>query len=530
MRGFYQKVSKILEDIVRQEYGLELDPPLWEAPNRQEFGDLSSMAAMKLASKLKRDPLEIATDLKFQLEKKLKGVIEKIEIVKPAFINLFISREELTQALNQLLKEKDKFFRHNIKKKVLLEFVSANPTGPLSIAHGRQAVVGDVIANILDFFGNSVTREYYINDAGRQVELLVESVVARLKELKGEDFTFPENGYHGEYVKDIAKNCLKKKREKLDKFVEAYAIKLIKDELASLGIKFDSWVSQTKLIKDGRVEDAISFMRKKGLIHEKDGALWFSSTKFGDDKDRVIKKRDNELTYFTSDIAYHRDKLKRKQDQLINLWGPDHHGYIERVKAAIEALGYDRNLLKVLIIQLVSIQTKERMSRRKGTAILLSDLVDEIGKDTARFYYLVRRNSSHLEFDIDLAKEASFNNPLYYVQYANARINSIYEKAGRKKFNPSFSKFLKEPEELGLVRALLQFFHCLEKAYYTLEPVFIIEYLKSLAAVFHKFYERNRVLVDDKKVSIARLNLLEATRLVLGCALDLLGITPVKKM
>ncbi|UCG35807.1 MAG: arginine--tRNA ligase [Candidatus Omnitrophota bacterium] len=530
MRGFYQKVSQILEDIVREKYGLELEPPLWEVPSRQEFGDLSSMAAMKLASRLKRDPLGIAIDLKSQLEKKLKGVAEKIEIVKPAFINLFISHKELSQAMNQLLKEKDDFFRHSIKKKVLLEFVSANPTGPLSIAHGRQAVVGDVIANILEFFGNKVTREYYINDAGRQIELLAASVAARIKELKGEEFSFPQNGYQGQYVKDIAKECLGKKKIKLDKFVESHVLKLIKNELASLGIKFESWISQTKLIQEGEVDRAIAFMKKKELIYDDGGALWFSSTKFGDDKDRVIKKSDGELTYFTSDIAYHRDKLKRKYNQLINLWGPDHHGYIERVKAAIEALGYRRQILKVLIIQLVSIKTKERMSRRKGTAILLSDLVNEVGPDTARFYYLVRRNSSHLEFDIDLAKEVSFNNPLYYVQYCCARINSIYEKAGKRRFDPAFSKFLKEPEEFMLLRVLLQFFHCLEKAYYTLEPVFIIEYLKNLAAIFHKFYERKRVLVDDKNVSCARLNLLEATRIVLYCALNLLGIKPVKKM
>lgn len=530
MRGFYQKVSQILEDIVKEEYGLKLEPPLWEAPGRQEFGDLSSMAAMKLASRLKKDPLTIATDLKIQLEKRLKGVVEKIEIVKPAFINIFISHQELIRALNQLLKEKDDFFSHSIKRKVLLEFLSANPTGPLSIAHGRQAVVGDVIANILKFFGNEVTREYYINDAGRQIELLVESVAARIKELKGEEFSFPENGYQGQYVKDIAQEYLNKKKANLNKFVESHVLKLIKNELSSLGIRFESWISQKKLIQEGDVDKAIEFMKKKGLIYEEAQALWFSSTKFGDDKDRVIKKSDGELTYFTSDIAYHRDKLKRKYNQLINLWGPDHHGYIERVKAVIEALGYNRKILNVLIIQLVSIKTKERMSRRKGTAVLLSDLINEVGPDTARFYYLVRRNSSHLEFDIDLAKEASFNNPLYYVQYCCARINSIYEKAGRKSFDPSFSKFLKEPEELMLLRVLLQFFHCLEKAYYTLEPVFIIEYLKNLAATFHKFYERNRVLVDDKNISCARLNLLESTRIVLYCALSLLGIKPVKKM
>ncbi|MFA5007672.1 MAG: arginine--tRNA ligase [Candidatus Omnitrophota bacterium] len=530
MKGFYQKVSKILEDIVKKEYKVELDPPLWEVPSRQDFGDLSTMVSLKLASKLKEDPLEIATRLKGILEEKKEEGIEKIEIIKPGFINIFFAKNTLVNSLNELIETKDKFFRRNIKKKVLLEFLSANPTGPLSIAHGRQAIVGDCLGNILKFCGVDVEREYYINDAGKQLDLFIQSVNERIKELSGQSFQIPEGGYQGEYVKDVAKAVSDANPKDVKSFALSYVLGWIKKDLNDLGVVFDNWASQQKIIDDKKIEKVIGELKEKGLIYDKEDALWFSSTKFGDDKDRVIKKSDGELTYFASDIAYHEDKIKRGAEELINLWGPDHHGYIERVKSAIEALGYNRGILKVIIIQLVSLKTKEKMSKRKGTAILLSDLIKEVGKDTARFYYLTRKNSSHLDFDIDLAKATSFDNPLYYIQYSSARIESIFEKAKEKKIDTKYSKFLQSEEELALVRALLQFSYMLEKAYYALEPVFIIEYLKSIAALFHKFYETNRVIGESENIETARLNLLEATRIVLHCGLNLLGITPVKKM
>lgn len=530
MKDFYQKVSRLLEDIVRENYGLELDPPLWELPPQQEFGDLSSMAALKIASKIKGDALEIAANLKAKLTNAVKKDIRKIEVIKPGFVNIFISEEQLTASLNEILLNKKDFFRRKLKNKVLLEFLSANPTGPLSIAHGRQAIVGDAIANILEFFGDEITREYYVNDAGKQMDLFVESVKERMKELKGESFIIPEGGYEAEYVKDVAKICSEEKPKDLRKFIIEYVLSWIKKDLASLSIKFDNWISQQELINNKNIEKAIEVLRSKDLIYEKEDALWFSSTKFGDDKDRVIKKNDGELTYFASDIAYHRQKLERGFKKLINLWGPDHHGYIERVKSALEALGYKRDVLNVIIIQLVSLKTKEKMSKRKGTAILLSDLIEELGKDTTRFYYLTRKNSSHLEFDIDLAKATSFDNPLYYIQYCCARIESIFEKADKKDFNIKYSQYLKNQEELNLLRLLLQFLYALEKTYYTLEPVFIIEYLKNLAAAFHKFYETTRVIGEEENIAQARINLLGATRIILHCALNLLGIVPVKKM
>lgn len=529
MKGFHDKVSSILEKIVKDEYEVTLKPPLWEPPQKQEFGDLSSMAAMKIASQVKGDPLDIAAKIKILLEAALSEDVAKIEILRPGFINIFISTKTLIVSLNKILKNKDNFFRKKLSnKRVLIEFLSANPTGPLSVAHGRQAVVGDVIAKILIFFGNKVQKEYYLNDAGRQIELFIQSVASGCTEVP-----FPKGGYKGDYVKQIA-NDFKAKYEysykNLKRFAAKSVISSIKKDLQELGIKFDNWFSQKKLISAKKVEGAISALKKKGLIFESEGAIWFSSTRFGDDKDRVIKKVDGELTYFASDIAYHKDKAERDFDQLINLWGPDHHGYIKRVKAALKALRYNQDILKIIIIQLVTLKTKERMSKRAGTMILLSDLINDVGPDATRFYYLTRRNSSHLEFDMDLAKEASFNNPLYYIQYACARIESIFRKVEQISFKEKFSKFLTEPEELSLLRALLQFSYCLEKAYYSQEPVFIIEFLKSLAASFHKFYEKKKVLVEDKNISQARLNLVNAARTVFHCGFSLLGITPVEKM
>ncbi len=533
MRSFQEKVSHILEKAVKKGYGVSLEPPLWELPQRQEFGDLSSMVSLKLASQFKKDPLEIAAQIKIFLEKALAKDVDRIEIVRPGFINIFISREVLIASLNKILKSKDKFFRSQIKRRVLVEFLSANPTGPLSVAHGRQAVIGDVIAKVLAFFGNNVQREYYLNDAGRQVELLVSSVKAWLLPMKSKQVEIPQGGYKGHYVKQIADNFKAKHKysyDRLKRFTIKSMIDLIKRDLKALGISFDNWFSQKKLIKANKVKEVIEVLTKKDLIYEKDNALWFSSTKFGDDKDRVIQKADGELTYFASDIAYHKDKIERKFNKLINLWGPDHHGYIKRIKSTLEALKHNQDILKIIIIQLVTLKTKQRMSKRAGTMVLLSDLIKDVGPDAARFYYLTRRNSSHLEFDIDLAKEASFNNPLYYIQYVCARIESIFKKAKKVSSRNNLSKLLADPEELGLLRALLRFSYCLEKAYYSLEPVFIVEFLKDLASSFHKFYENKRVLVEDKRIAQARLNLVSAVRIVFHCGLSLLGIKPAVRM
>ncbi|MFA7676980.1 MAG: arginine--tRNA ligase [Candidatus Omnitrophota bacterium] len=536
MKLVYKKISDALNEVLKKEYDISLEQPLWEVPAQQAFGDFSSMVALKLASCLKKDPLEIASSIKSFLEEKLSKDVDKIEILRPGFINIFISRKSLIGYLNAVIKNKEDFFRGKEGKKILIEFLSANPTGPLSIAHGRQAIVGDTIANILEFCGNQLNRDYYLNDAGRQIDLFAQSIinVSKALEDKKEDLSsvIPEGGYKGDYIKDIAADFLSKASGADAKIfgIESMIAKIKKD-LKSLGVKkFDRWFSQDKLIKENKIEEVVDALKSKGLIYQKEAAIWFESTKFGDDKDRVIKKADGELTYFASDIAYHRQKCQEGYDMLINLWGPDHHGYIKRVESAIAALGNKKEILKIVIVQLVTLKTKERMSKRAGTAILLSDLISDIGKDAVRFYYITRKNSSHLEFDIDLAKKSSFDNPLYYIQYVCARIESIFRKAKATSFDSTFSRHLKLPEEISLLRTLLQFSYCLEKAEYSLEPVFIIEFLKNLASSFHKFYEKVRVIDDDQALTFARLNLLEAVRVVFHCGLGLLGITPAKKM
>jgi arginyl-tRNA synthetase len=533
MKNFHDKASQVLEDILRDRFDLTIDGPLWEVSSRQDFGDLSTMVALKLASILGKGPLEIAPEIKKYLADELGQMAEKIEILKPGFINIFLSKEVLKDSLNDIIQKGEEFFKPNFKKKVLIEFLSANPTGPLSIAHGRQAVVGDTIANILEFCGNSIVREYYLNDAGRQIELFYESLDSAIEAIRNNaEFNPPEGGYKGDYIKDIAENFLGQNRlEAVGDFGIESMIKLIKQDMNDLGIKeFDAWFSQKQLINDGKVDEAVEILHKKELIYEKDGAIWFRATKFGDDKDRVIKKADGQLTYFASDIAYHKNKAERGYNELINLWGPDHHGYIKRVNTAMNALGAKKCLLKVLIIQLVTLKTKERMSKRAGTFIRLSELIEDVGKDAARFYYLSRKNSSHLEFDIDLAKQASFDNPLYYIQYVCARIESIFRKASHSDFDIAYTSYLQKEEELSLLRTSLQFSHYLQRAYYSCEPVFIIEYLKNLAAAFHKFYEKVRVIDEDTSLTKARLNLIKGVHVVFHCGLNILGITPVEKM
>jgi arginyl-tRNA synthetase len=528
MKAFYDQFSEIIRNFLSQ-HQVEVSPPFWEIPRDKKNGDLTTMVALKLASRFKQKPYEIAERIKDVLEEENLSYIEEIKVIKPGFVNLYFSDSALIDFLQKTLSEKENAFRDQRGRRVLLEFVSANPTGPLSIAHGRQAVVGDTISRLLTFLGDKVTTEYYLNDHGNQINLLVESVKAKIDHINGnQNAVVPEGGYHGDYIKDVAYKLKDTPMSDLAQTVVATLTDLIKQDLSRLDVKFSSWFSQDNLIKDGKVGRAIDALKEKGHIYQKDGAQWFSASAFGDDKDRVLEKSDKQLTYFASDVAYHKNKLERNFDQLINLWGPDHHGYIQRVKAAVAALGFDEKLLKILIIQIVKVKTKKRMSRRQGTAILLSDLLDEVGKDAARFYYLLRKNSSPLEFDIDLAKSASFENPLYYIQYAHARIKSIFRKAQQQEVGILREKL--DINEKKLLRDLVQFNYWLDKVYFNLEPVFLIEYLKTIASSFHKFYETTPVLTKDKEKTALRLAILTAVATIIDCGLSILGIKPLERM
>ena len=521
--------------------GVSEDVALQTPPNRA-MGDLSLTTALKLAKALKKSPMAIAQEIKEKLE--AAGVkdacgIERIECAAPGFINFFLAPETVKRLAAEIVASDGKTLGGCVeaaeKKRILLEFCSANPTGPLSIAHGRQAMVGDILAEILAFAGHDVAREYYINDEGKQIQLYAESVAERMKEIKGLPFAMPEGGYMGEYVKDAAQAMLDAGVDLADvnavrEKSTAWNIANIRATLESGGVTYDRWVSQKKIELDGEIHKAIDILKEKGHTFEAEDATWFRSTAFGDDKDRVLVRSNGILTYFAADVAYHLYKLERGFDVLIDLWGPDHHGYIKRVDAAIEAFKGKGNFdFSVIIIQLVTVKDM-KMSKRKGTIILLSDLIDEVGKDAARLYYVLRRNSSHLDFDVDLAKAKSSDNPLYYIQYAHARIASIIEKSG-KKVDTAALAGLSEDGEFAMIKELFELSTAVKNAADQREPYIIIDYLKTLAAAFHKFYENNRILVEgDEKKTAARLALIEAVRVTLKTGLRLLGVSAPEKM
>jgi arginyl-tRNA synthetase len=528
-----------------------------EAPRNRKLADLSTNIAMQICKAKKGlKPFEVAEDfLKFikeGIEKAgFKEMIETVEVKPPGFINFHFSNNYLYDVIDQIISEGTCFGRsiQGKNKKVLIEFVSANPTGPLSIAHGRQAAIGDVLTNILEFAGYKVAREYYLNDEGNQIELLGRSIHARYCELLGEACLFPEAGYKGDYIYDIAKAVIEKHNKALtapdDKnisFFSDFGIKYImsgiRKDLSDFSVRFDNYYSQHKLGKSGKVEKVLTHLKEKGFLYEKDGALWFSSTRFGDDKDRVLRKSDGSYTYITPDIAYHEDKFKRGFNMLINLWGPDHHGYISRIKAACQAIGKDKGLLSVLIIQLVTLSragVPVRMSTREGEFITLRQVIDEVGKDVTRFFFLTRRRDSHLDFDLELAKKESMENPVYYIQYAHARICGILEHRnkegkGRGKGKGKGLELLCSREELKILRILREFPEILEESARDLEPHRLISYLMELAAAFHVFYSKHRVVSDDANLTSARLVLIESLKIVFSKALVLLGVSCPEKM
>ncbi|MCM8762769.1 MAG: arginine--tRNA ligase [Candidatus Omnitrophica bacterium] len=527
-----------------------------EAPRLRKFGDLTSHIAFRLAARLKQRPQDIAQQLVNYLNShinktKLKDKIEHIKAENNGFINFFLKKEYFYKELAHILTKGSSFGKQDIgkNKAVLIEFVSANPTGPLSIAHARQAAVGDTLARILAFLGFRVKKEYYLNDEGKQIDILGNSIYLRMKELKGEKIEFPPDGYQGEYIYDIAQEILNRqeglKEGGLEKFSEygvKYILEGIKKDLKDFDVEFDYWISQKKIRKSGKIRKVLDYLRKKKFIYDKEGAVWFKSTNFGDDKDRVVIKSDGSYTYLAPDIAYHREKYKRRFKWLINLWGPDHHGYINRLKAAVCALGYKKESLSIIIVQLATIYKEGKplvMSTRRGQLITLREVLDEVGKDASRFFLLMRKTSSHLDFDLTLAKQQTPENPVFYVQYAHARINSILEKSKGefglpkdilKEVQKANFHLLKSEEELLLLRTLMQFPLVLKTCYESLEPQGLTVYLGNLAADFHKFYDLYRVLSEDRELTRARLALCLATKMVLANGLRLIGVSAPLEM
>ena len=535
-----EAIKNALRDLSLDKTPLDV---LLDLPQDPRFGDLSTNIALRLSSLTQRPSPEIAADIvnsikKYSESSSLKDYLKEIRVEGGGFINFYLSLSFFYRQARAIITKGKTFFSQNLgrKKRVLVEFVSANPTGPLSIAHARQAAVGDALGKILDFSGFKVKREYYLNDEGNQINILGKSVELRLKELSGEAVDFPADYYQGEYIRDIAIK-IKNQKSKIKNFSEygvKEILKNIKKDLSDFGVRFDYWYSQKDLRKSGKIKKALDFLQERGFLYEQDGAVWFKSSELGDDKDRVVVKSDGTFTYLTPDIAYHQDKFQRGFTWLINLWGPDHHGYINRLKAAVKALGKDPQLLSIIIVQLASLFREGKpiqMYTRKGQYITLREVLDEVGLDAARFFLLMRRTSSHLDFDLEVAKKETPENPVYYIQYAHARICSILNnRPARINLKALDLTLLKEGEEIELLKKFSRFSYILNICLKTQDPYMLTVYLQELAQSFHKFYDRHRVLGQEPHLVKARLTLIEATRIIIACGLELLGVSRPKKM
>ncbi|MBI4597243.1 MAG: arginine--tRNA ligase [Candidatus Omnitrophica bacterium] len=521
----------------------------WDMPKDPSFGDVSSAAAFKLAASLRQPPPRLAEALAeaFVACSRQTNAGEAIDRAEAnaGFLNVFLSPSALIETLTQALEEGGRFghCRRDPSPLINIEFVSANPTGPLSLAHGRQAGVGDVLARLLRSQGFRVTTEYYLNDEGRQIEMLGRSLRARYLQALGRDEPFPEDGYHGSYVTESAARLIQQHGDRwADQPLEAFMafgmdeqLAEIRRVLARFNLVFDVWTSQQWVRTSGRIDAALKALREAGAVYDAEEAMWFRSTAYGDDKDRVIKKRNGELTYLAPDIAYHQFKFERKYDQILNLWGPDHHGYIARVKAAVAALGLPAERLTVKIVQLVTLSRHGApvpMSKRAGEFVTFEEVLDEVGVDATRFFFVMRTMESHLDFDLELAAAQSQENPVYYVQYAHARICSILAKANGAPREPSPKALerLAETEERLLLRAIVQYPMVLRLCAASLEPHGLTIYLRKLAETFHVFYTKHRVISEDQELTAARLGLIRAAQQVLANGLGLLGISAPTRM
>ena len=530
------------------EAGTEVNIHL-ETPKDKANGDYATNVAMQLTKLAKKPPRAIAEAILENLE--TEGTdIEKIEIAGPGFMNITARRDFLASVVKATFEQGDNYGRTNAGKgeKVQVEFVSANPTGDLHLGHARGASVGDSLCNVMDFAGFDVSREYYINDAGNQINNLAYSLEARYKQALGMDAEMPEDGYHGPDIIEIAgklkeefgADILEKSEEERFKFFREHGLRLelakLQNDLKNFRVEFDVWYSETSLYGNGKIERALDKLRANGHVFEQEGATWFRSTTFGDDKDRVLIKNDGSFTYLTPDIAYHEDKLQRGFDKLINIWGADHHGYIPRMKAAIEALGYDRGTLEVDIIQMVQLYKngeKFKMSKRTGNAVTMRELVEEVGLDAVRYFFVKTAGDSHMDFDLDLAVSQSNENPVYYAQYAHARINSILRAANEQGYAASLENLnlLTAEKEEDVLKKVGAFPQIVADAAKHRTPHRIANYIQELAATFHSFYNAEKVInQDNKALTEARLALITSVKTTIANALRLIGVSAPEKM
>jgi len=522
-----------------------------EVPREKEHGDFATNLAMLLAKQAKKAPREIAGILEKYLD--TEGTwIKKTEIAGPGFINFYLNHEWLYEVLPKVHKEDEDFGKCDIGKgkKVQVEFVSANPTGLLHMGNARGAALGDSIANLLDAAGFDVQREYYINDAGNQIQNFGKSLEARYLQALGHDVPFPDEGYHGKDLIDTVKRFIdlyndkyldtseEVRQEALIQFALEEKLSHIRKVLSDFGVKYDVWFSEQSLHDSGEVEETVKILREAGYVYENEGALWFKSSEFGDEKDEVLVRSNGTPTYFAADIAYHRNKFQRGFNWVINLWGADHHGHVARMKGAMKALGYDPDNLEIVLMQLVRLfQGGEilRMSKRTGTYVTLQELIEEVGVDAARYFFVMRSADSHLDFDLDLAKSQTQENPVFYVQYAHARICSILRQADELGITVPQPqevnlKLLNSKPELELIRKIADLEVVVEGAAQSLEPHRLTRYAHELASLFHSFYTSCRVLNDDRDLQGARLVIVNTTRIALRNVLKLIGVTAPEKM
>ena len=584
-----QKIQQLLQQVLAELHQQKIFPeavefrPMVERARDASHGDFASNAAMMFAKQAGMKPRDLAEKIRQNLPQ--ADWLEKVEIAGPGFINFKLSPQAYLKLIPEILEASSQYGRSKTGagKKVQVEFVSANPTGPLHVGHGRGAAYGAVVADLLEAVGFDVHREYYVNDAGRQMDILATSVWLRYLELADEELAFPANGYKGDYVWDIAATLHREhgndyrhaadevfadipvdepaggdKEQHIDaliirckqmlgdnryRFVFELALNTIlddiRDDLSLFGITYQDWFSEKSLVDSGAVNKAIDKLRASGYLYEKEGAWWFKSTDFGDEKDRVVIRDNGQATYFASDIAYHMQKLERGFDRVIDVWGADHHGYVPRVKAALEAMGEDKSRLDVLLVQFAVLYRageKVQMSTRSGDFVTLRELRKEVGRDAARFFYVMRKCEQHMDFDLDLAKSQSNDNPVYYVQYAHARVCSVLRQAGEKAINVDPTpadknlELLTEDQEMVLLKQLSRYPEVVELAALNEEPHQLTHYLRELANDFHSYYNSSQFLVEDDAIRDARVKLILAVREVLRNGLNLVGVSAPEQM